>query len=87
MPDLTPAEQTMRARLAAHVLHASHDSRELTAKARQTFLESFEHQVDPDGILPEDERKRRAQHAHRAHMTRLALRSAKARRKRAADAA
>jgi hypothetical protein len=75
----------MRARLAAHAMHARHDSREVTANARRAFVERFERQVDPDGVLPAAERRRRAEHAMRAHMTRLALRSARARRARAED--
>ncbi len=39
----------MRARIAAHSLHAQHDSRELTAPARKAFMDSFERKVDPDG--------------------------------------
>jgi hypothetical protein len=65
--------------LAAHAMHARHDSREVTANARQAFVERFEREVDPDGVLPAGERQRRAEHAMRAHMTRLALRSAQAR--------
>jgi hypothetical protein len=37
--------------------------------------------VDPDGVLPADERSRRAQCAKRAYFTRLAMTSAAARRK------
>lgn len=77
---------SLRGRLSAHTLHATHDSRDLTAKARDAFLARFEREVDPDSVLPEDERLRRARHARRAHMTRLALRSAEARRT-VADAA
>jgi len=44
----------------------------------------FEDEVDPDRQLFPDERQRRAQAAMRAHMARLALRSAKSRRKGAA---
>ena len=47
-------------------------------------MERFEREVDPDGVLPTRERQRRAQHAMRAHMTRLALRSAQARQTRGA---
>jgi hypothetical protein len=77
---LTPAERSLRARLGAHALHASHDSRELTAPARAAFLKRFEDEVDPDRVLPELERKRRAAHARSAYFTRLSLASAKARR-------
>ena len=73
----------MRARLAAHSLHATVDGREHTKPARAAFLARFEHQVDPDGVLPESERRRRAEQAKSAYMTGLALRSAQARRRRA----
>jgi hypothetical protein len=68
-------------------MHARHDSRAVTAKARQAFLDRFEHQVDPDGVLPVTERRRRAEHAKREHMLRLALRSAQVRRRRTARSA
>jgi hypothetical protein len=51
-----------------------------TRPARQAFLNRFEREVDPDGTLPPDERRKRAQHALRAHMLRLAKRSVSARR-------
>jgi hypothetical protein len=53
-----------------------------TRPARQAFLDRFEREVDPDGALPIDERRRCAQHALRAHMLRLAKRSVTARRRR-----
>jgi hypothetical protein len=71
----------MRSRLAAHVMHSVHDSREVTKPARAAFMERFRKQVDPDGLLAPEERERRAQHALRAHMVGLALKSAKARRR------
>ena len=83
---MTPEERTMRARLAAHTLHATHDSREITAPARAAFQSRFEREVDPDGELPSDERARRAAQARKAYYTRLALASAKARRKGGGDA-
>ena len=82
---LTPQERSLRARIAAHSLHASHNSTETTANARAAFLACFEQQVDPEHQLPESERKRRARHARKAYFTRLALASAKARRLRAAE--
>ena len=83
---LSPAERSLRARLAAHTMHARHDAKAATAKARAAFLAKFELEVDPDGVLPPEERRRRADHLRRAYFTRLALASAKARRsKRAGD--
>ena len=77
---LSPAERSLRARMAAHTMHARHDARETTAAARSAFLARFEIEVDPDGILSPEERRRRVEHARRAYFTRLALASAKARR-------
>ncbi|HEY3685104.1 MAG TPA: hypothetical protein VGL93_18875 [Streptosporangiaceae bacterium] len=51
-----------------------------TRPARDAFLARFERQVDPDGELPEHERRQRAEHAKRAYMLGLAKRSASARR-------
>jgi len=76
------ANRTAIGRIGAYTLHSTHDSRELTLPARSAFLNRFEVRVDPTGELPEAERKRRARLALRAHMSRLALKSAEARRKR-----
>ncbi len=82
MPGLSPSERVLSARLAAHTLHARlADPVAHTAPARQAFLDRFEREVDPDGTLPPAERARRAEHARKAYFTRLALASAKARRK------
>lgn len=78
---LSPEERSQRARIAAHTLHGTHDSRELTANARARYLAGFFEQTDP--TLPEAERIRRAEHLLRAHMQQLALRSARARRRKA----
>ena len=78
---LSPEERVLHSRLAAHTLHSKYDSKELTAPARRAFLDGFETQVDPEGILPLAERQRRAAHARKAHFTKLALASARARRR------
>lgn len=84
MAPLTPEQRILRARIAAHTLHSKVDPTEHTAPARKAFLDRFERQVDPDGVLPEAERKRRAEHARKAYFTQLAFKSAKARRRSAA---
>jgi hypothetical protein len=76
---LDPHLAALRARIGAYALHKAHDPRATTAKARATFLSRFERDVDPDGVLPEAERRRRAEAAKKEHFARLALRSAKAR--------
>jgi hypothetical protein len=82
VPDLTPSERVLRARLAAHEKWAQTGDRTAAiATARQAFLDRFERQVDPDGILDPAERARRAESAKRAHFLRLSLKSARARRK------
>lgn len=78
----TPAERSLRATIAAHSKWAIHDPVAGTAKARQAFLDRFDKAADPDGVLPPEERARRAAHLRKAHFTRLALKSAQARRAR-----
>ncbi len=78
-----PNEMAARGRIGAYTSHSRHDVRELTAPARAAFLQSFEHDVDPDAVLPADERSRRARAARKAHFARLAYQSAAARRARA----
>jgi len=75
---LTPQQRVLRSRLAAYQLHATHDPKETTKKAREAFAARFEREVDPDGLLSPDERARRADAARRAYFTRLALRSSRA---------
>jgi hypothetical protein len=79
---LSPTERVLRARAAAHAKHAQHDARAAMDKARAVFLAAFERQVDPAGLLPPAERRRRAEQLRSAHFARLALASAKARRAR-----
>jgi len=83
--ELTAAERTIRARMAAYAMHATHDARETTEPARRAFLARFEQQVDPTLSLPEAERMRRAEAAKTASFIGLALRSAKVRRQRSKE--
>ena len=76
---MTPAERTLRGRIGAYSLHAQGGTN--TAPARRAFLSKFEKEVDPDGVLAEPERQRRARLARKAHFARLGLKSAKKRRK------
>ena len=78
---LDPKRASLLGRLGAHVAHSRHDSKTLTAKARETFLARFEQEVDPDRVLPAAERRRRAEHARKAYFARLAGASARARKK------
>lgn len=80
MPSHDPTERALLARLAAHTKWATTDRTAGTAAARQAFRDRFERQVDPDGTLDPAERARRAESARKAFYTRLALKSARARR-------
>lgn len=75
-----PKEMAARGRIGAYTSHSRHDLHDLTASARAAFLQTFEDQVDPDGVLPAGERARRVEAARKAHFARLAYRSAAARR-------
>lgn len=57
--------------------HSSTMGRKSVASRRARF----EQQADPDGVLSDEERARRADLLMRAHMLRLAAASAKARRR------
>lgn len=82
---LDPKARTLRGRIGAHTAHSRNAGLAITAKARKTFLDQFETQVDPAGELTPEERSRRAQHALSAHMARLALERHQAARKRKAS--
>ena len=71
------ADMAARGRIGGYRLRATHDPRQYTAPARSAFLKRF-YPDDPD--LPEPERQARAAAALKAHMLRLARRSAAARR-------
>jgi hypothetical protein len=77
---LDPERAKLLGWIGAHRLLSTHNSREITANARATFLARFEREVDPDAVLPLDERERRAEHAKKAYFAKLALQSADARR-------
>lgn len=78
---MTPGERTLRARLAAHASWSkTPDPSARTKPARDRFQQRFENEVDPDRVLSSAERQRRAEAARKAYFTRLALKSAQARR-------
>ncbi len=77
---MTATEASLRGRMGAYTLHATHDSNQTSAPGRARFLDNFLIKVDPDGVLSESERRRRAEFALKAHMANLALKSAQARR-------
>ena len=59
----------------------------VSATAREAFLRKFEDQVDPDRVLPAEERAKRASAARRSHFLSLAAKSADSRRRKADAAA
>jgi hypothetical protein len=79
---LTPAERSLRGRMGAYVVHARYDPRQTTAPARAAFLKRFVDEVDPDRVLPEPERLRRAAAARKGYFTRLAFLASRRRRDR-----
>ena len=73
----------MYGRIGAHMAHAKHGGEAMTRAARKGFMARFEREADPDGVLPPEERARRAEHLKRAYFTGLALKRAENRRARA----
>ena len=82
---LSPEQRTLRAQIAANTRWSTEDPGPAMEKVREGFLRKFEEQVDPDRVLIPQERERRALAARRAHMQRLALKSSRARTKKAAS--
>jgi hypothetical protein len=77
-------------RIGAHVLHSRVDPLAITAAARRASGTKLDAQLlaEIDAAspgLPEAERQRRLQHARRAHFSRLALKAAQARRRKASS--
>jgi hypothetical protein len=78
----TPEQRSQRARIGAYAALAAHGGSALTEKARAASPGGdayWDSQVDPDGALPPAERSRRAQAAKKAHFSKLALASSRAR--------
>jgi hypothetical protein len=73
--------RTLRARIGGLTRHAMHGSEDLSRRGRDAMLARFEAQVDPEGKLRPEERRSRAVALRKAHMARLALASAVARRR------
>lgn len=82
---LTPEQRSQRARIAALARWSKQDPSDATRYARSRFDERFLDEVDPQRVLPESERERRARAARKLYFTRLAFRSANLRRRRASS--
>jgi hypothetical protein len=80
---LTPEERKLRGRIAGYSSwEKTLDRTARTQRGRDAFRESFADKIDPDHLLPPVERAKRGEAAYKAHMARLAFKSAKARRQR-----
>jgi hypothetical protein len=77
---LDPAARVLRARMGAYAMHSKNSLEATTAAGRAAADARFIDMVDPERTLSEAERARRVQAARREHMTRLAFRSAQARK-------
>jgi hypothetical protein len=84
----TPELRSLRARMASHTFWANtpdpDDRREHTAKARRNSPVTFEYHLDrvPEHITDPEARRKAAESAHKAYMTKLAYASARARARR-----
>lgn len=77
------AEHSLASRFGAHASWGNTTDRAArTAPARRALEEKFERLADPDGVLSPGERAKRAESLRKAHYTRMALKSAQARRRR-----
>jgi hypothetical protein len=76
----TPANRTLRARIAAHLSWAKTEDRAArTAAARKAFKDRFVREACRDASESTSDCQRRAEHLRKAYFTRLALKSAQAR--------
>jgi len=81
------SDRTLIARVAAHSRWAAEpDRKKATAPARRGLDAKWAREVDPDGVLAPEELARRVDSLRQAHMARMALASARARRAKAGAA-
>lgn len=73
-------DMARRGRIGAYARLAKYNAADLTAPARKAFMSRFEREVDPEGVLPIEERQRRAEYAKKAYFAELARKSAISRR-------
>lgn len=85
MPSDDPLINQLRASLAANTRWAREKDRSAATLAARRGLEArFAREVDPDGVLEPELLAQRIAAAKKAHMSKMALASAVARKKRAA---
>jgi NAD(P)H-hydrate repair Nnr-like enzyme with NAD(P)H-hydrate dehydratase domain len=76
---LTAAERRERARIGGLARAAKYAGYDLTRAAREGRMRRYLHEVDPDGVLSQAERERRAVAARKRDMAKLTLASLRAR--------
>jgi len=81
---LSKEQLRMRASAAAFRRWGGEDPRPAMEKVRAGRMAKYEARADPNGQLPPEERQRRAKALLNADMKKLALKSSRARAKRAA---
>lgn len=79
---LTPEQRRLRAQLAAHTRWSREDPAPVGHRGQAGLRARLAREIDPDGSLAPAERERRTDSALRAHMTRLAFQSSRARARR-----
>ena len=88
MSAMQDTERSLRARIGGYRMHALYDTKTVSAPGRKAAAASLDGrllaEVDPDGELSPAERERRLKLARKAHFTKLAYLSARARRGNAA---
>lgn len=77
--NLSPSQRSQRARIASLARWSKESPAANAARGQAGLLAKFEREVDPDGVLPAAERRRRAECARKLHMARLSLKASKAR--------
>lgn len=81
MPAIEQDERVLVATIAAETRWATcPDRTAATAPARLGLRMRFAREVDPRGTMQPDERARRVDALHRAHMAKMTLRASQARR-------
>jgi hypothetical protein len=83
LQNFTPEMRSQRARIGGLSRWSQEDPKPAMAHVRVGFEKRFLDEVDLERVLPEEERNRRATAARKAHFTKLALKSARARSRRA----
>ena len=76
-----PQTRRLQSQIAANTRWAQEDPGPNMIRARAGIMAKLEREADPEGILPEAERRRRAESAYKVRMQRLALKSVEARKR------